>query len=113
MTTLNRRDFLGGTLAAQLLFAITLGICVRAFGYDVPLSELILINTAVALFAGIMPVPGGVVVSEAGISLGLTRVGVPAETALAVALAYRFATFYLPPLWGQRAYKWLVSHDYL
>ena len=103
----------GGNLLVQILFALTLGACVRAFGYQVPLSSLILINVVVSLFAGLLPVPGGVGVSEAGISLGLTRAGIPSETAFAVALTYRFVTFYLPPIWGLRCYRWLTDHRYL
>jgi uncharacterized membrane protein YbhN (UPF0104 family) len=103
----------GGNLASQLLFAITLGIAAYAFGEHIPLSTLILINTAVTLFAGILPVPGGVGVSEGGLSLGLTRAGVPADTALAIALSYRFAVFYLPPLWGYVSFRWLTARRYL
>jgi uncharacterized protein (TIRG00374 family) len=95
------------------LFALTLGACVRAFGFEVPLSDLSLINTVVTLFAGVLPVPGGVGVSEAGLSLGLTRAGIPAETAFAIARTYRFATFYLPPIWGLRSYRWMTSRRYL
>jgi uncharacterized membrane protein YbhN (UPF0104 family) len=51
-------------------------------------------NTVVSLFAGLMPIPGGIDVTEAGITLGLTTVGVSPETAFAAALAYRFASFY-------------------
>jgi uncharacterized protein (TIRG00374 family) len=103
----------GGNLIAQILFALTLGACVRAFGFHVPLSELILINTVVSLFAGLLPVPGGVGVAEAGLSLGLTRVGIPSETAFAIALSYRFATFYLPPIWGFFTFKWMTARRYL
>jgi uncharacterized membrane protein YbhN (UPF0104 family) len=103
----------GGNLLTQVLFAVTLGACVRAFDFDVPLSSLILINTVVSLFAGFIPVPGGVGVTEAGLSLGLTRVGIPSETAFAIALTYRFTTFYLPPIWGLRSYHWLQSRRYL
>ena len=103
----------GGNVLSQVLFAVTLGGCVRAFGLEVPLSSLILINTVVSLFAGLLPVPGGVGVSEAGISLGLTRAGVPSETAFAIALTYRFATFYLPPIWGLRSYRWMTARHYL
>jgi uncharacterized protein (TIRG00374 family) len=88
-------------------------MCVRAFGEHVALSELILINTVVTLFAGLLPVPGGVGVSEAGLSLGLTRVGVPASLAFAIALAYRFVVFYLPPMWGFFSLKWLTQRQYL
>jgi uncharacterized membrane protein YbhN (UPF0104 family) len=103
----------GGNLVSQLLFAITLSACVRAFGYYEPLSTLILINTAVTLFAGLLPVPGGVGVSEAGLSLGLTTAGIPADIAFAIALAYRFCTFYLPPIWGFQSYQWMISKRYL
>ena len=103
----------GGNLLSQLLFAITLGACVRAFGMHVALSDLILINTVVSLFAGILPIPGGVGVAEGGLSLGLTRAGVPAELAFAVALSYRFTTFYLPPIWGYLSLKWLTARRYL
>jgi uncharacterized protein (TIRG00374 family) len=106
-------ELYGGNLLSQVLFAITLGACVRGFGYDVPLSTLILINTVVTLFAGLLPVPGGVGVSEAGLSLGLTRAGLPSELAFAVALTYRFCTFYLPPIWGLRSYRWMTARRYL
>jgi uncharacterized protein (TIRG00374 family) len=103
----------GGNLLSQLLFAMTLGACVRAFGFQLPLSTLILINTVVSLFAGLLPVPGGVGVSEAGLALGLTRAGVPSEIAFAIALTNRFATFYLPPVWGLLSYRWMTSRHYL
>ena len=103
----------GGNLLSQVLFAVTLGAGVRAFGFEVPLSSLILINTVVGLFAGLLPVPGGVGVSEAGLALGLTRAGIPSETSFAIALTTRFCTFYLPPVWGLASYKWLASHRYL
>jgi uncharacterized protein (TIRG00374 family) len=106
-------ELYGGNLLSQVLFAVTLGACVRGFGYSVPLSALILVNTVVTLFAGLLPVPGGVGVTEAGLSLGLTRVGIPSETAFAIALTYRFVTFYLPPIWGFQSYRWMTSRHYL
>ncbi len=62
---------------SQVLFAVALGACVKAFGEDLPLSSLVLINTVVSLFAGLLPVPGGMGVSEAGLTLGLTTAGLP------------------------------------
>jgi uncharacterized membrane protein YbhN (UPF0104 family) len=106
-------ELYGGNLVSQILFAVTLGACARAFGYPVPLSTLILINSVVSLFAGLLPVPGGIGVTEAGLSLGLTRAGVPSETAFAIALSYRFTTFYLPPIWGYASYRWLTSRRYI
>ncbi len=103
----------GGNLVNRVSLALALGASVIAFGHDVSVAELIFINTAVTLFAGLMPIPGGVGVAEAGLTLGLTWAGVPEELALASALAYRFATFYLPPLWGWYSYRWLTQHHYL
>jgi uncharacterized protein (TIRG00374 family) len=96
-----------------VLFAVALSACVRAFGEELPLSTLVLINTVVTLFAGLLPIPGGMGVSEAGLTLGLTSAGLPSSTAFAIALAYRFASFYLPPFWGYFCYRWLIKQRYL
>ena len=56
----------GGNLASQVLFGVAMAACVEAFGEHVPLTELVLINTVVSLFAGLLPIPGGIGVSEAG-----------------------------------------------
>ena len=61
----------GGNLAAQVLLAIILGMCLKAFGHSATLAQLILVNTFVSLFAGFMPVPGGMGVAEAGYTAGL------------------------------------------
>ncbi|MGI9601690.1 MAG: lysylphosphatidylglycerol synthase domain-containing protein, partial [Acidimicrobiales bacterium] len=66
-----------GALGTELLFGAGLAMCVLAVGGSVSFGEAIFINVTVSLFAGLMPVPGGVGVSEAGLSAGLTAVGVP------------------------------------
>ena len=106
-------QMLGGNLGAQLLQAIILGLCLAAFGETAYLSQLILINTAVSLFAGMMPVPGGMGVAEAGYTAGLQAIGVPSAIAISTAIAFRLVTFYLPPLWGAFAMRWLRRHSYV
>jgi uncharacterized membrane protein YbhN (UPF0104 family) len=104
----------GGNFLSQVLFACALWCCVHAFGEDASLGTLLLVNTVVSLFAGFIPVPGGVGVTEGGLALGLTHAaGIPPELALAIALTYRFATAYLPPVWGLASYRWLTDHRYL
>ena len=71
---------LGGNLGAQLLQAGVLALCLHAFGQTASFSQLILVNTAVSLFAGLMPVPGGMGVAEVGLTVGLQAVGVPSES---------------------------------
>jgi uncharacterized membrane protein YbhN (UPF0104 family) len=103
----------GGNLVNQVLFGVALAACVQAFGENLPLTQLVLINTVVSLFAGLLPIPGGIGVSEAGLTLGLTAAGLSSEIAFAVALAYRFASFYLPPIWGWFCYRWLIRRRFL
>jgi uncharacterized membrane protein YbhN (UPF0104 family) len=103
----------GGNILNQVLFAVAFGISALAFHVHLPLSELLLINTVVSLFAGLLPIPGGIGVTEAGLMFGLTTAGVPSETAFAIAIAYRMMSFYLPPVWGWFCYRWLVRRRYL
>ena len=72
-----------------------------------------MINVSVALLSGLIPVPGGIGVTEGGLTYGLVQVGLPEEVALAAALMYRLASFYLPPIWGFFAMRWLERHDHL
>lgn len=103
----------GGNLVAELLFATALGIFTRAFGFPVPFEELLFINMCVSLLSGLIPVPGGIGVTEGGLIYGLTAVGVTQEAAFAAVILYRLATFYLPPIWGFFSLRWLERNTYL
>jgi uncharacterized protein (TIRG00374 family) len=103
----------GGNLATEILFASALGVFVRALGYPIGLDELLLINIGVAVLSGLVPIPGGIGVAEGGLTFGLVRAGVPEEVAFAAVLMYRLASFYLPPLWGYLALRWLERNRYL
>jgi uncharacterized protein (TIRG00374 family) len=102
-----------GNLAAQVILAVILGLCLEAFGQHAKLADLILVNTFVSLFAGFMPVPGGIGVAEAGYTAGLAALGIPHAAALSTTIAFRMVTFYLPPIWGAAAMRWLRTHSYL
>src|SRR5262245_15458180 len=104
---------LGGNFTAQFLLAIILGLVVRSFGQTATMAQLLLSNTLVSLFAGIMPIPGGIGVSEAALAFCLTAIGIPSASAAAIALTYRLLTFYLPPIWGGFAMRWLRKQAYL
>ena len=103
----------GGNLANQLLFAMALGLCLRAFGGELNLATLVVVYVGAALFGGLMPVPGGIGVVEAALAAGLIAGGIDNASATAAALTFRMATFYLPPLWGWLAVRWLERRSYL
>jgi uncharacterized membrane protein YbhN (UPF0104 family) len=106
-------ELVGGNVASQLLFAAALGLCVDAMGAEVSFIDVVMTNTLVSLFAGIIPVPGGIGVTEAGLTAGLSAAGVPQETALAAVIIYRVWSFYLPPVWGFFAMRSLQRRSYL
>ena len=102
-----------GTILQKILFAITLSASVSAFGADLPFASAIFVNTAVSLFVGLVPVPGGIGVAESAITAGLIAVGIPAEAAVAAAITHRMVTAYIPPVFGWWASRWLTQRDYL
>jgi uncharacterized membrane protein YbhN (UPF0104 family) len=104
---------LGGNIATEILFASALGLFARGLGADIGLTDLLVINMSVSLLASFIPVPGGVGVVEFGLTLGLTSAGMAEEPALAAVLLYRLSTFYLPPIWGFFAMRWLQRNRYL
>jgi uncharacterized membrane protein YbhN (UPF0104 family) len=104
---------LGGNIATEILFASALGLFARGLGADIALTDLLVINMSVSLLASFIPVPGGVGVVEFGLTLGLTSAGMAEEPALAAVLLYRLSTFYLPPIWGFFAMRWLQRNRYL
>ena len=81
--------------------------------YPIGLGELLLVNIGVALLSGLLPVPGGIGVAEAGLTFGLVQAGMPDEIVFGAVLMYRLLTFYLPPIWGYFSLRWLERNNHL
>jgi uncharacterized membrane protein YbhN (UPF0104 family) len=103
----------GGNLVAQVTFALVLEASLHAYGYSLPLLQLIVINSLASLLGGMAPVPGGLGVVEAGLIAGLTAAGIPQTQAVAATFTHRLFTAYLPPIWGWFALQWLRRSDYI
>jgi uncharacterized membrane protein YbhN (UPF0104 family) len=112
-TRRKRLQLFGGNVAAEVLFALTLGAVCHAYGLDLDFADLLLINTLASAFAGLMPVPGGIGAAEAAITAGLVAVGVDESTAFAIAFTHRLCTYYLPPIWGYFSLQWLGRKGYV
>jgi uncharacterized membrane protein YbhN (UPF0104 family) len=102
-----------GSIATEVLFAFTLGIFALGLGTRISLTDLLVINISVSLLATFIPVPGGIGVTELGLTVGLAAAGMSEESALAAVLLYRVSVFYLPPVWGFFALRWLQQRQYL
>lgn len=103
----------GGNMANEVLLAVVLGAFALAMSEPIGLPELLFVNITVSIFAGVVPIPGGIGVVEGALIFGLARAGMPEPAAFATALMYRFATFYLPPVWGFFAFRWLEKDKHL
>jgi glycosyltransferase 2 family protein len=103
----------GSAALVSALFAICLGLSIRAYGVDVPFATLVVINWGATTLGSISPVPGGLGVAEAGLVAGLTAAGVPADVAVAGALTHRLVTFWLPPIAGWFALRSLRRQELL
>ena len=108
-----RLELFGGNLLSELFYALALGAACLAYGVDLTLVQLLLINTSASAFAGLVPVPGGVGAAEASLTAGLVAMGVDEPTAFAIAFTHRLCTYYLPPIWGYFAMRWLGRKAYI
>ena len=90
----------GGSTFTEVTFSLAILCCVNAYGGSILLANAIFVNEVVAIFAGLMPVPGGIGGTEAALTGALVAVGVPEDQAFAAAITYRICIFYLPPLSG-------------
>ena len=102
-----------GSVMWNVVAALVLGCSLNAFGHSVSFASLILVNTLVALFSGLMPVPGNVGVAEAAITAGLVAVGIPQGVAMSTAIVYRLATYAMPAIYGYVSLTLMRRRGYL
>lgn len=102
-----------GSLMWNVVAALVLACALQAFGHSATFAELILINTLVALFSGLMPVPGNVGVYEAALTAGLVAIGIPQAAAMSTAIVYRLATYMVPAVYGYASLALMRRRGYL
>ena len=104
---------LAGCTLAQLVIIFSLGASLHAVGQHASIATLICVNTLAAVIGGIIPVPNGAGVVEAGLIAGLTAAGIPEDQAVAAVLIQRTFTAYLPPIWGWFTLAWMRRREYI
>jgi lysylphosphatidylglycerol synthase-like protein len=72
---------LGGSLATEILFATALGLFALGMGTRVSLVDLLVLNIGISLINTVIPIPGGIGVSELGLTVGLASAGMTEEAA--------------------------------
>jgi uncharacterized membrane protein YbhN (UPF0104 family) len=102
----------GGDLAGNLIYPALLGLCLKAFGYDLGFAELVVVQVGAGMLGNVAPVPGGIGVQEAALTAGLTSFGIPANPALATVIVFRTITFAIPPIFGFFTLRWQRANGY-
>lgn len=100
---------LGFSMTLSLVYVGSLMAAGQALGVDLPLTHYFMIYSFSLLTGAATPTPGGIVGVEAGLVGGLVAYGVGADTALAVALLYRFITYWLPLVPGFIAFRFVQA----
>jgi uncharacterized membrane protein YbhN (UPF0104 family)/membrane-associated phospholipid phosphatase len=103
---------LGGDTAGNLIYPALLGLCLLAFGESIGFAELVVVQLGAGILGNVAPVPGGIGVTEAALTAGLTGFGVPPNVALAAVLTFRTVTFVIPPFFGFFTLRWLRAKGY-
>jgi len=100
-------------VGSRLVLGISLWLILLSL--DAPLTVFEATTTVIAagLLGGLIPVPGGVGVTEAVLTGFLVMFGVDQTSAFAAAVIYRMATFYIPSGAGYFSTRWLQSNGYV
>ncbi len=104
---------LGANLVVQVLWGFALWLALMALAAPQSLLTCTAVVVGTSLLQGLVPVPGGIGVSEAVIAALLAPLGVSAEVSLAAAAIWRVSTFYLPAVQGFFATRWLERSGHL
>jgi uncharacterized membrane protein YbhN (UPF0104 family) len=91
-----RLELFGGSIAAELLYSLALGATCLAYGINLNLAQLVLVNSSAAVLSDLVPVPGGIGAAEASIAGGLIAMGVDEPSAFAIAITQRLWIFTCP-----------------
>lgn len=94
-------------------YALSLFAAAQALDTGITIG-MAFVTLTVSVFATVaVPTPGGIGAAEAGIFVGLKAFGIDNDTALAVAILYRFVTFWLPLLVGSVMFWYVNRRRYL
>ena len=100
-------QLVGGDTAGNLIYPALLGLCLLAFHQHLDFAQLVVVQVGAGMVGNVAPVPGGIGVTEAALTAGLTSFGIPPAPALATVLVFRGITFLIPPIFGFFTLRWL------
>lgn len=103
----------GAALLNTSLHITAMACTLAAFGHGFEIGIATIVLSGGVLAATASPTPGGLLGSEAGITAVLMAYGFALSEAFAVALTYRFASYWLPILPGIAAFVYARQKHYV
>ncbi len=104
---------LASNFGARFVLALSMWLILLSLDVSLGIWSVLTATVAAGLIGGVIPVPGGVGVSEAVLTGFLVLFGVEETTAFAAAVIYRVATFYIPSGAGFFSMRWLEKRGYV
>ncbi len=97
-------------LLNETLHLLILWLTALAFGVTLHFGVLVAAYSVSVLFWIVSPTPGGLGFVEGTLIIVLTSLGVPADSATVITLAFRGIAFWLPFFLGFGALRWMRQH---
>ena len=104
---------LASNFGSRFVLAVSMWLILLSFDVSLGILSVLTATVAAGLIGGVVPIPGGVGVSEAVLTAFLVLFGVEETTAFAAAVIYRMATFYIPSGAGFFSMRWLEKNGYV
>ncbi len=104
---------LASNFGSRFVLALSLWLILLSLDVSLGIWSVLTATVATGLLGGLVPIPGGVGVSEAVLTAFLVVFGVDETTAFAAAVIYRVATFYIPSGAGFFSMRWLEKNGYV
>jgi undecaprenyl-diphosphatase len=101
------------SMTLTMLHAICLWASANALHGSITLAAAIVILGIGVSVGAAIPSPGGLGGAEAGLVAGLAAFGIAVPTAIAVAIVYRLATYWLGFVVGAVAFAWSEKKSYI
>jgi uncharacterized protein (TIRG00374 family) len=104
---------LASNFGARFVLALSMWLILLSLDVSLGIWSVLTATVAAGLIGGVIPVPGGVGVTEAVLTGFLVLFGVEETVAFAAAVIYRVATFYIPSGAGFFSMRWLERRGYV
>lgn len=104
---------LASNFGSRFVLAVSMWLILQSMGVSLGVFSVLAATVLTGLLGGVVPIPGGVGVSEAVLTASLVIFGVDETTAFAGAVVYRVATFYIPSGAGWFSMRWMEKSGYM